>query len=255
MTVYPFQIHLGKFTIGGYGLMLVVAFLLGGWIYARELKRVGKDTGIAWDVGVAAAVGGVIGAKIYYAVLMGSWAALVSRVGLVWYGGLIGGLLTVCLLWRWKKESIATHGDLIAPALAIGYSAGRIGCFLAGDDYGTPTSLPWGVAFPEGSPPTMAAVHPTQLYEVVIAFGIFLLLWRLRRHGHRAPWLFGVFLVLMGLERFFVEIFRVKDDRFLGPFTLAQSISLAMIAIGIWVIRTRWNPDALIEPLIALRSE
>ena len=137
---------------------------------------------------------------------------------------------------------------------------GRIGCFLVGDDYGLPTLLPWGVAFPQGSPPTTArmlenelhvllppgtppdqviAVHPTQLYEVFIAFAIFVLLWRIGKHRHAPGWLLGVYLALMGMERLFVELFRAKDDRFFGPFTLAQIISVIMIGIGAWLVWSR----------------
>jgi phosphatidylglycerol:prolipoprotein diacylglycerol transferase len=99
----------------------------------------------------------------------------------------------------------------------------------------------FGVALPPGTPPEQVlAVHPTQLYEVFITLGVFLLLWRMRRHRFASGWLFGVYLALMGMERLFVEIFRAKDDRFIGPFTLAQALSFAMIAAGVAVVlRTR----------------
>jgi len=260
MTVYPLLIEIGGFTITGYGIMMMVAFLLAGWLYSLELRRTGQDAGLAWDAVVAAVIGGIIGAKIYYAVLVGEMDALFSRGGLVWYGGFIGGVIGVCLLLWWKKQSIAIQSDLVAPALAAGYAAGRIGCFLVGDDYGVPSDVPWAVKFPQGSPPTTArvlqnefgvelpagtppdtvlAVHPTQIYEVLIAGAIFVLLWRARRHVHRPGWLFGVFLALMAMERIFVEIFRAKDDRFFGPFTLAQTISFVTIAVGAWLFATR----------------
>ncbi len=263
MTVYPFLIHLGSFTITGYGIMMMCAFLLSGWVYARELERAGRDPAIAWDAVVAAVIGGIAGAKIYYAVLMHDWNALLSRGGLVWYGGFVGGVVAVSAMLWWRKISIADMSDLVAPALAAGYSVGRIGCFLVGDDYGLPTNVPWAVAFPQGSPPTTArvlqqefgvalppgttpeqvlAVHPTQLYEVFIAFAIFVLLWRMRRHVHRPGWLFGVFLALAGMERVFVEIFRAKDDRFVGPFTLAQTISVVIVGVGAWVMMRRRSP-------------
>lgn len=258
MTAYPFLIHLGRFTITGYGIMLMAAFLVAGWVFAKSLAREGMEPTIAWDSVVLAVIGGLVGGKIYYALLVQDWSALTSRGGLVWYGGFIGGVAAVSGYMWWKKHPIRGMGDIIAPALAAGYSVGRIGCFLVGDDYGVPTLMPWGVAFPQGSPPTTArmleqdfhvqlppgtppekvfAVHPTQLYEVFIAFVIFVLLWRIgakRRHG--PGWVFGVYLALMGMERLFVEIFRAKDDRFLGPFTLAQAISAIMIAVGAWLI-------------------
>lgn len=253
MTVYPFIIHLGRFTITGYGIMLMAAFLVSGWVFAKELARAGRDPTVAWDCVVFAVIGGLAGGKIYYALLVHDSSALFSRGGLVWYGGFAGGVLAVAAYVWWKKLPIPAMGDLVAPALAIGYSVGRIGCFLVGDDYGLPTTVPWAVAFPQGSPPTTArilerefhvqlppgtppeqvmAVHPTQLYEVFLALAIFLLLWRLRRHRFAPGWLLGIYLALMGMERLFVEIFRAKDDRFFGPFTLAQVLSVAMIGIG-----------------------
>ena len=253
MTVYPFQVTLGGFTITGYGIMLMAAFLVSGWVFARELARAGKDPGLSWDSVVAAVIGGIVGAKLYYALLVQDWSALFSRGGLVWYGGFIGGAAAVATLLWWRRQSILEMGDLVAPALAAGYSVGRVGCFLVGDDYGLPSDVPWAMRFPQGAPPTTAgvlrdqfgvavpadvpasqvlAVHPTQLYEVFIALAVFLLLWRIRAVVRPKGWLFGVFLALMGMERLFVEIFRAKDDRFLGPFTLAQFFALLSVTVG-----------------------
>lgn len=254
MTVYPFIVRFGQFAITGYGIMMMVAFLMAGWIFARRLGELGQDATTAWDCVVAAVLGGLVGAKLYYAVLMADWSTLFSRGGLVWYGGFAGGALAVAGLLWWRKQSIIAMGDAMAPALAAGYVLGRIGCFLVGDDYGRPTSLPWGVAFPQGSPPSTAgslqaafgipvppgitpeqvlAVHPTQLYEAGLAFAFFLVLWRLRERRPGSGWLLGLWLALSGLARLVVEAFRAKDDRFLGPFTLAQALSLLVVAVGI----------------------
>lgn len=150
--------------------------------------------------------------------------------------------------------------DCVAPALAVAYAVGRMGCFLVGDDWGRPTTLPWGIAFPNGTPPTTVAVlerefgvqvdpaliqrygdvlpvHPTQLYEVTLSTIIFLVLWSLRKHTWRAGWLFGLWLVMAGAERFIVEFFRVKDDRFFGPFSLAQMISVGLMVVGVYYIQ------------------
>ena len=253
MTVYPFQIHLGSFTITGFGIMMMVAFLVAGWAYAREVERAGTDPAIAWDIVVASVIGGLAGAKIYYAILVGRGDALLSRGGLVWYGGFIGAVLLSLGYLAWKRLKVAPLADLVAAPLAAGYSLGRVGCFLVGDDYGRPTDVPWAMAFPRGAPPTtvqslreqfgvqlppdlppshVLAVHPTQLYEAALAFGIFWLLWRRRQHRHAAGGLFALYLVLIGAERFVVEMVRVKDDRFLGPFSLAQAIAVAVMATG-----------------------
>ncbi|MDH5806073.1 MAG: prolipoprotein diacylglyceryl transferase, partial [Gemmatimonadota bacterium] len=134
---------------------------------------------------------------------------------------------------------------------------GRVGCFLVQDDYGMPTSLPWGMKFPEGLPPSTAqsmnanfgipipegvnplevlAVHPTQLYEAAIMLGVFFVLWRMRAHRHGTGWLFGAYLTFAGSERFLIEFLRAKDDRLLGVFTVAQFTSVVLIAIGINIL-------------------
>lgn len=265
MTVYPFAIHLGRFAVTGYGIMMMFAFLVAGWVFARRLKEVGRSEEIAWDAVMWAVIGGLLGAKIYYAILTGDPASLLSRAGLVWYGGFIGGVIGVSGYLWWKRIAIGPMSDLIAPALAAGYSIGRIGCFLVGDDYGRPTDVPWAMAFPQGSPPTTArvlaqdfgialppntppdqvfAVHPTQLYEVFLALGIFLVLWRVREHRRGTGWLFGAYLLLSGCARMFVEVFRAKDDRFFGPFTLAQIISILLVATGAFLMQRATRPAA-----------
>lgn len=257
MTVYPFIIHLGPLEITGYGLMLVVAFLMGGWLIARQLREKGLREDYAADVVAAAVIGGIIGAKLWYVALTRDPGALFSRGGLVWYGGFFGGALAVILNgWRLGVPLRWTM-QLTAPALAAAYALGRVGCWLVNDDYGRPTDLPWGVKFPQGLPPstagnlsdlfgipvapgvdpsTVLAVHPTQLYEVAAMLIAFAILWRLRKNGRPVGWLFGLYLVFAGVERFLVEIVRAKDDRFLGPFTLAQLTSVIIVAIGILLL-------------------
>jgi phosphatidylglycerol:prolipoprotein diacylglycerol transferase len=252
MTVYPFIIHLGPLEITGYGLMLMVAFLMGGWLIARQLRENNLREDYAADMVAAAVVGGIIGAKLWYVALTRDPGALFSRGGLVWYGGFIGGALAVILNgWRLRVPLRWTM-QLAAPALAAAYALGRVGCFLVNDDYGQPTNLPWGVKFPNGSPPSTAAnlhafgvsvspgvdpstvmsVHPTQLYEVAAMLVAFAVLWVLRKKGRPVGWLFGVYLVFAGIERFLVEIVRAKDDRLLGPFTIAQLASVILVALG-----------------------
>jgi phosphatidylglycerol---prolipoprotein diacylglyceryl transferase len=268
MTVYPFIIHVGPLEITGYGLMLMVAFLMGGWLIARQLRENGFKEDYAADIVAAAVIGGIIGAKLWYMALTGDPGALFSRGGLVWYGGFIGGAVAVMLNgWRLRVPLRWTM-QLTAPALAAAYALGRVGCFLVNDDYGRPTNLPWGVKFPEGLPPstagnlkqlfgvpvpagidpsTVLAVHPTQLYEVAAMLVAFAILWRLRKSGRPVGWLFGLYLVFAGVERFLVEIVRAKDDRFLGPFTLAQLTSVIIAALGV-ILMARWSKRASPAP-------
>jgi phosphatidylglycerol:prolipoprotein diacylglycerol transferase len=264
-----FQLHLpfvGVLTVSSFGVMMMIAFFAGHDVIRRELRRVGRDPALASDIILAAAIGGLVGARLYYVLL--NWrqaladplGLVFARAGLVWYGGFLGGAIAVMYVIRRRRAPLALVADVCAPALALSYALGRIGCFLVGDDYGRRTTSWIGVAFPQGAPPTTAAnlrqvfhvavpssvpdatvltVYPTQLFEVGMALLIFLFLWPRRHHGRRAGWLCGVWMILAGIERLVIEIFRAKDDRFFGPFTTAQVISALLIAGGVYVTRRR----------------
>ncbi|MDE2719802.1 prolipoprotein diacylglyceryl transferase [Candidatus Palauibacter polyketidifaciens] len=253
---------LGEVTITSFGVMMALAFLSGYMVLRQETVRLGAGRDLAADMLLGALIGGIVGAKIYYVLLYWDRTALdplgmiFSRSGLVWYGGFIGGCIGVMWILYRRPVSTGLGVDAIAPALPLAYGIGRIGCFLVGDDYGRPTESWVGIAFPNGLPPTTAgnlrgfgadvdpsipdsqvlAVHPTQLYETGLSLIIFFLVWRLRRHPHVQGWLFGMWLAMAAVERFVIEVFRAKDDRFFGGFTLAQVISVLMFAGGIALV-------------------
>jgi len=274
MTVYPFVLRLGPLELTGYGLMMMVAFLMAGWAIQLELRRRRLDEEFAADIVIAGVVGGLIGAKIWYVLLTGEWDALLRRGGFVWYGGFLGATAAILLNgWRrgvpWRFTA-----EICSAPLALGYALGRVGCFLVNDDYGIPSSLPWAMKFPHGLPPTtvanltamgvsfppgtdplqVVAVHPTQIYETVLMFLAFWWMWRRRNHGHATGWMLGCYLVLGGLERFLVEFLRAKDDRFLGGFTVAQATSVGLVVVGAVLLKLWWNPDAVSAQPAALAA-
>jgi len=266
MTVYPFILRLGPLELTGYGLMMMVAFLMAGWAIQLDLRRRGLDEEFAADIVIAGVVGGLVGAKIWYVVLTGEWDALLRRGGFVWYGGFLGATAAILLNgWR-RRVPWRFTVDICAAPLALGYALGRVGCFLVNDDYGIPSSLPWAMKFPQGLPPTtvanltamgvtfppgtdalqIVAVHPTQIYETVLMFLAFWWMWRRRDHGHATGWMLGCYLVLGGLERFLIEFLRAKDDRLLGAFTVAQATSVALVAVGAALLRV-WNQPSAVS--------
>ena len=250
--MYPF-IHIGQFSIGTFGLCLWLASVFACWTLYANFRRFGVD---ADAIGVAAytTVGGVIGAKLWH--VLEDWTLLVhqplavlfDRAGFAWFGGLLVGIAV--LLWAGRQAKIGGLGmlDLAAPAVSVGYGVGRIGCLISGDgDYGVPTSLPWGMSFPHGLVPTQQRVHPTPIYEFVVALGIAWYLWRRAANkGKTAPLplgqLTGEYLVLSGVARVLVEFIRINPRIYWGM-SNAQVASIGSIIAGfaliLWAKRRR----------------
>jgi phosphatidylglycerol:prolipoprotein diacylglycerol transferase len=162
-----------------------------------------------------------------------------------WYGGFVGGVLAGLAMVAWQRLPLMATLSAAAPALTLGHAVGRIGCFLVGDDYGRPTSLPWGIAFPDGLPPTTARVHPTQLYEAAALFVMTAVLIRLRRGGAGSRAVFGTYLVAAGVVRFSIELVRVNVVVLAGM-TTAQLFSIGLVIAGAALLATRRR-----EPLVA----
>ena len=256
---HPFNFSIGPIPFTGFGVAMMAAFGLAHWISQRVLVQRGDDPEIMHDVTFAALVGTIVGAKVYYAILQHSVHALWGRAGMVFWGGFIGSVLLCAAVIRWRKQSFLRIADGTAVGIAAGYAIGRTGCWAVGDDYGRVWDGPLAVAFPEGlprttaavmnseyhanlpasiSPDTIMSVFPTQLLEVALGLVMFAILWRLRLHRHHAGWLFGVYCVLAGIERFIVEFFRAKSDM-IGPVTSAQLVALGVTAAGVVLLMLR----------------
>jgi phosphatidylglycerol---prolipoprotein diacylglyceryl transferase len=233
--VYPELLHIGPVTIHSFGVMLALAFFTAGAVTHWRLRVMGEDPEIIYSVLIGAIVGGIVGAKLHYLILHPDElrVAAFSGSGLVWYGGLFGGAVGAYLVAHFAHASKAALADAIAPGVALAYGVGRLGCFLNGDDYGVATTLPWGMAFPKGSPPTTVVVHPTQLYEVLASVVIFaLLVWVIGPRLPRVGGLLWAYLALAGIERFLVEFVRTNPPVLLG-LTQQQWISIGSIIVGL----------------------
>ena len=192
------------------------------------------------DAAYAGLIGGLIGAKLLWVAEHLGEAPLVSlllsRGGMSWFGGFAGGVAAGLSIVRAYQLPFMAVIDAATPALAIGHAIGRIGCFLVGDDYGSPTDLPWAVAFPEGYPPTSERVHPTQIYEAVPLFAIGAWLVRWRRQQRGAAFVVGAYLALTGLLRFGIEFLRV-NERVVGALSVAHLAAVAVAIVGIVVLQ------------------
>jgi phosphatidylglycerol:prolipoprotein diacylglycerol transferase len=281
--VIPF-LHIGWLTIPTFGLMVALAMLVSFYVLRADLRR----RGIATDAELFIAIpclAGIVGAKLYHVLespadfLAHPWSELFSQFGFAWFGGLLAGFGAFVWLARREGIPLLTMMDAGSPAAALGYGIGRIGCFLSGDgDYGVPTTLPWGMSFPNGLVPTTERVHPTPIYELIVACVIAWILWRIgarqisgevktspekskpgvpsgqalraaketdkqRGRPSQVPrgGVFAAYLVLTGIARFLVEFIRINPRSFFGM-TNAQAASLLSIAAGLaiwWRLRDK----------------
>ena len=260
----PF-IHIGPLEIPTFGLMVAAAMVAAYFLLRADLARRGlaeRDSAVAEKLIALPCLAGIAGAKLYHVLetprdlLAHPAHELLSRYGLAWFGGLMAGF--AAFVWLAHSDKIPLLGafDAGSPAAALGYGVGRIGCLLSGDgDYGKPTSLPWGMSFPNGLVPTTEHVHPTPIYEFIVACVIAWVLWRLGRRQFQARGiepslrpgsLFAVYLILTGVARFFVEFIRINPRSFFG-LTNAQAASLVSIILGIalWLalVKAKKSPE------------
>ena len=247
----PVLFDLGGVELQSYGLSKALAALVAGWLLQRELVRIGRSPAAGYPLAIAATVGGFLGAKLYYLVeVSGDGITLhdLGGSGFTWYGGLVGGAIAALLVAHRRGLAPRITAGIAPIPLLVAYGIGRLGCLLAGDGtYGTPTDLPWGMSFPQGTVPTLDRVHPAPLYEALAAFVIAVLLRRLRDRLTPVA-LFGTFLTLFGAERLLVELVRLNDTLVLG-LTAAQVWSLGLIAFGIVLLAREWAHEQDGRPL------
>lgn len=251
----PF-LHLGPLTIPTFGLMVAISMLVAAYILQADFNRhraqflksgyLKRGNGPSPNdegfliIGVAG-LAGLIGARLYHVLespreLLADPFLLISRFGFAWFGGFLGGFLALVILAKRFRIPVLAFLDVCSPAAAVGYAIGRIGCLLSGDgDYGIPTTLPWGMSFPNGVVPTTARVHPTPIYEFIVWLAIAAFLWHMGTKSLRGPKaageIFCNYLILTGVARFLVEFIRVNPRSFFGM-SNAQAASLASILAG-----------------------
>ena len=238
----PF-LHLGRLNLPTFGLMLWLAAVCAAILLDRAFKRAHIDADAVGMVAVTV-VAGIVGAKLWHVVdtptefRYQGWRVLWDSAGFAWFGGLLFGILALVYQgWRAKIGALRML-DLAAPAAAIGYGVGRIGCFLSGDGcYGIPTKLPWGMSFPDGIEPTPLGVrvHPTPLYELAAGLMIGWWLWRRLGRPHTTGQILGQYLLLSGTARFLVEFIR-RNPKVLWGLSNAQLASAGSILVGLALI-------------------
>jgi phosphatidylglycerol:prolipoprotein diacylglycerol transferase len=234
-------LHIWHLQLPTFGLMLWLAAVAGAFIMDRGFKRAGIDADAVGMVAVAALLG-IVGAKFWHVIDTPAefrdygWRVLWDSAGFAWYGGLLFGISALLFQgWRAKIGSLRTL-DLAAPAAAVGYGIGRIGCFLSGDGcYGVATTLPWGMSFPNGIEPTLQRVHPTPLYELAAGLLIGWWVWHRGGKAHGTGAIVGQYLMLTGAARFLVEFVR-RNPKIVWGLSNAQLASLGSVVAGVVLV-------------------
>lgn len=243
----PFLV-LGPLKIPTYGLMLATAFIVASALIEQEFRRRGMGRNVGWDTVAVALIAGLIGCRINFlienraAVAQAGAKAVFGGSGMTWYGGFILALIAVIVFWRMRKVRMLPGLDTMAMVMPLAYAIGRVGCQLSGDgDYGRPSSLPWAMSYPNGTVPTLLRVHPTPVYEALLMTGFFFVLWNLRTKKHPNGFIFALYLLGYGLERFLIEFIRTNKPVLAG-LTEAQVMSVVLVVAGVamlvWMRRT-----------------
>ncbi len=263
--MFPRLFQIGSFYLPTYGLLVATGVLVGLWICVRNSEKQGINGDDAWNLGILVVLAGIVGAKVLFVINEWSYYSAhprdifslgVLQAGGVFSGGLIGALAMAAWYLRRHHMPALRTCDAFGPGLAFGHVLGRFGCFAAGCCYGKPTDHFWGVIFTNplansvSETPLNVRLEPTQLIEAAAEFFNFLLLtWLLKRKKFDGQ-VFGSFMILYGVERFFIEFLRGDNGRgevFGGLMTGTQLISIFLVIGGglIWYLKSSSQPSAI----------
>ncbi len=227
----PILFHIGSFPLRSWGLLLMIAFLMGAWRASKAAPRYGIKTDDLWDASLAGLFGGVLGGRLGYVVQNpGEYLSNPREIlnfmsgGMTSFGGLIGGVAAGLAVCKKRGMNVWDAADVAAPSLAIGWFFGRLGCLLNGCCYGHKCDVAWKMNFYPDSHTQIIGVHPTQIYEaigMVIAYAVLVALEKKRAFRGQ---IFAVFLGLYGLSRFIVEIAAAVAEAETSPAAETRSL-------------------------------
>ncbi|MEI6197790.1 MAG: prolipoprotein diacylglyceryl transferase [Verrucomicrobiota bacterium] len=244
--MHPILFHLGSFPVHSYGVMTALAFVFGLWTATLRAKRVNVSGEMIADVTLWLMIGTILGARTVYVVtywkdqFAGQPLTEIFAIwhgGLVYYGGLIGATTAGIIYLRWKRAPLWKIADVIAPSIALGSVFGRVGCLLNGCCFGRACDAPWAISFPADNPlhPPTTPVHPTEIYDALLNFALYLFLaWLFRRRKFDGQ-IFATYLICYAITRSFVEHFRgdYNDAHHHLGLTPAQLVSVPIFLTGL----------------------
>ncbi|HSD51407.1 MAG TPA: prolipoprotein diacylglyceryl transferase [Candidatus Methylomirabilis sp.] len=252
--MFPILFSIGGFHLRAYGTLIAIAVLTGTWLAGQEAVRKGIPKERVQDFVVWATLFGLLGARLYYLAFAAPQVFLQDPLGVlaIWRGGLaihgalLAGAATAVWYVRRHRLSFWRFADTLAPSVILGQAIGRLACFLNGDAYGIPTTLPWAVTFtnPAAMAPLGVPLHPTQLYEMGLNLILFALLWWWRTRIRFDGQLFLLYVGGYGTIRFIVENFRGDQLQYAGGISAAQSISLVVLTVAGTLLALRARPTS-----------
>ena len=240
--MHPILIKIFNIPLYTYGLFVALGFLTALWLAQKEARRLGENPDLMVDLGFYLLLAAIVGSRVFFLiinpdVILESPLAVfqIWKGGLVFYGGFIAALITAIIFVRKKKLRFMRVADIFSPGIAAGHAVGRIGCFFAGCCYGKECHLPWAVVFkdPLSLAPTGVPLHPTQLYSVAANLLLFGILWFSRKRITRQGRLFWLSVLLYGIIRAILEIFRGDPRGFIfgGP-SVSQVIGVLLACVA-----------------------
>jgi phosphatidylglycerol:prolipoprotein diacylglycerol transferase len=241
--MHPILYSFDGITIYTYGFFVSMGFLIAFVLFLIDLDKRGISVDAGIDFAFWILLSAIAGSRlVYVAVNLGYFLKYPLKIlmiwegGLVWYGAFLGALGAAIVYFRAKKLDGWTWADIAIPYVALGQGIGRIGCLMAGCCYGKPTDVCWGITFTRSElAPNGIALHPTQVYEMVLCLCIFLILYlRRNRITFRGEQILS-YIFLYGMTRTVVEVFR-GDPRGMwlsGSISTSQLISVIAVAVGV----------------------
>jgi len=260
--MHPILFEIGPLTVRTYGLLLAVSFIAGILLALRRSRARGLNQNQMINMSLLIMLAGIVGARIMY--VIPHWnefsanpldiispfqsSGSIGLTGLTTYGGFIAAVLVSILYLRVNRLSIWKACDAFAPSIALGIGVSRVGCFMNGCCFGLPTESALGVVFPAfsaaGSFYPDVALHPAQLYNAVLGFGLFGLLMWLDRKPRYDGFLFAVLLIAEPITRFFVDLFRYYESSMtlgsLGGVALSVNQGISIVLIGLGLLLLGW---------------
>jgi phosphatidylglycerol:prolipoprotein diacylglycerol transferase len=228
-----------------YGVMMALAFLAGLWTATRRARLANVHGEIIADVTMWLMAGSIVGARFVYVTTYWkqefagepfSEVFMIQHGGLVYYGGLIGASVAGFGYLAWKKLPVWKIADILAPSIALGSVFGRIGCLLNGCCFGRTCDLPWAIHFPADHETHGVGVHPTEIYDALLNFILYLALaWLFRRRKFDGQ-ILALYFIGYAICRTTVEFFRgdyPADHIHAGLFTSAQLVSAPILLVGL----------------------